>query len=87
MYTSNKEDVEIIDQEFKEVLKTSVFNPNIGPNDELIWVDRAQFLQFICCYIFVFRINVYNLIDIFTNYIVAKQQEISDAVYASKKNT
>ena len=36
MYTSNKEDVEIIDQEFKEVLKTSVFNPNIGPNDELI---------------------------------------------------
>lgn len=32
----HKEDVEIIDQEFKEVLKTSVLNPNIGPNDELI---------------------------------------------------
>ena len=33
---THKEDVEIIDQEFKEVLKTSVLNPNIGPNDELI---------------------------------------------------
>ena len=32
---THKEDVEIIDQEFKEVLKTSVLNPNIGPNDEL----------------------------------------------------
>ena len=33
---THKEDVEIIDQEFKEVLKTSVLNPHIGPNDELI---------------------------------------------------